>query len=174
MDSLKNYIITFSGLNLGKHEFTFHVTQAFFDLFEAEQEISNCKVSVHVLLEKHSTFLEFVISIDGDLELTCDISNDPYTEPIKNKIKVLVKFGEVYDDSSDEIITIPSNESEFNLSQLIYEGIILSVPMKKISPKVLNSEEYYNLLEKFSPTNKEEEEVKDSDPRWDALKKLKN
>jgi uncharacterized metal-binding protein YceD (DUF177 family) len=47
--------------------------------------------------------------------------------------------------------------------------------MKKISPNVNEEDDYHKILEKFSPKNKEEEEkTEEIDPRWEALKKLKD
>jgi uncharacterized metal-binding protein YceD (DUF177 family) len=47
-----------------------------------------------------------------------------------------VKFGEEYDDSNEEVIVIPQNEYEFNISQLIFEAVVLAIPMKKLSPNL--------------------------------------
>ncbi len=87
----------------------------------------------------------------------------------------MVKFGEEYDDSNEEVITIPTGDSSFNISQIIYEAVVLSIPMKKISPNVNEEDEYHKILEKFSPKSKEiEEETETVDPRWEVLKKLKD
>lgn len=172
MDKFRNYDVAFSGLKTGKHEFKFEVEQAFFDLFETEQEFSGAKIDVDVLLEKHSTFLDFLIKIHGTVNLVCDITSETFTHPIENEIKFLVKFGEEYDDSNEEVITIPQGDSAFNISQASYEAVILSIPMKKISPNV--KEEDFELIEKFSPKEIEEEENHEIDPRWEALKKLKD
>ena len=58
--------------------------------------------------------MDFLISVSGIVDLTCDISNEKFQFPINNEIKFLVKFGEEYDDSNEEIITIPHHYSEFN------------------------------------------------------------
>ena len=178
MDKFKNYDIAFTGLKNGKHEFDFAITQAFFDLFETEKEFTDANINVHVHLDKHSTFLEFIITTEGTLNLICDITGDNFDHPINNSIKVLVNFGEEYDDSEEEIITIPYHDFAFNVAQLIYENVMLSVPMKKVSPNI--SQEDIEILEKFSPqeieedfTEDSEEDQESSDPRWDALKKLK-
>ncbi|ASK30829.1 hypothetical protein CEY12_12215 [Chryseobacterium sp. T16E-39] len=171
MDKLRNYDVSFSGLKNGKHQFKFETDQSFFQLFDTEQEFTNPRITVDVLLEKHTTFLEFEIKIDGIVELVCDITNDKFDHPIENEIKVLVKFGEEYDDSDENVITIPSTDHAFNVAQLIYENVMLSIPMKKISPNV--SDEDLKILERFSPKEIEEEE-QESDPRWEALKKLKD
>lgn len=172
MDKFRNYDIAFSGLKDGKHDFRFEVNQAFFNLFETEQEFSNPKIIADVFLDKHSTFLEFEINVKGSIQLVCDITLKDFDYPIENQIKVLVKFGEVYDDSDVDIITIPHKENTFNIAQLLYEDIVLTVPMKKVSPDL--SQEDIALLEKFSPQEDEIEEQEDEiDPRWNALKNLK-
>lgn len=171
MDKLRNYDIVFSGLKNGKHQFQFEIDKAFFQLFETEQEFSEPKIVVDVFMEKHTTFLEFEVQTEGIINLICDISNENFDHPIKNKISVLVKLGEEYDDSDIDVITIPSKDHAFNIAQLIYENVILSVPMKKVSPNI--SAEDLEILKKFSPPEEIEEEPK-SDPRWEALKKLKD
>ena len=173
MDKLRNYDVSFSGLKNGKHEFRFEIDKTFFQLFDTEQEFTNPRIEADVLLDKHTTFLEFEIRIHGLVELVCDITNDNFDYPIENEIKILVNFGEEYDDSNEDVITIPTGEHAFNVAHLIYENVMLSIPMKKISPDV--SDEDLKILDQFSPKEIEEEEKEDkSDPRWDALKKLRD
>ena len=175
MDRFRNYDIAFSGLKTGKHDFKFEINQEFFDLFETEQEFFNPEINVDVFLDKHTTFLEFYINVSGTVQLICDISNDEFSENISNDLKVLVKFGEEYDDSNEDIITIPHKDSEFNIANLIYEAVVLSIPMKKLAPSVRDNDEYQKLLDQYSPQITEEDEEEQSiDPRWEALKKLKD
>ena len=173
MDKFKNYEVAFSGLKNGKHEFQFEIDKAFFELFDTEKEFTNPKIVADVMMDKHSTFLEFWIKTSGTVELICDITNEKFDHPIENEIKVLVKFGEEYDDSDEDVITIPMNDHAFNVAQLIYEDVMLSVPMKKISPNV--DQEDLEILDKFSPKEEETDENEhEGDPRWDALRRLKD
>lgn len=174
MDKLRNYDVSFSGLKNGKHVFKFEIDKTFFQLFDTEQEFTNPKITADVFLEKRTTFLEFEIKVHGTVVLVCDITNDEFDYPIENEIKILVNFGEEYDDSNEDVITIPASDHAFNVAQLIYENVQLSIPMKKISPNV--SDEDLEILSRFSPKDIEEseEEEHDSDPRWDALRKLKD
>ena len=155
MDKLRNYEIPF------------------IELFDTEKEFDNAEITINVLLDKHSSFLEFNINCIGIVELICDITTEKFNYPIKENIKFLVKFGEEYDDSHEEIITIPHQDYAFNIAQLIYESVMLSIPMKKLSPNI--SDEDLALLEKYAP-QVIEEEIEDEiiDPRWEMLKKLKN
>ncbi|NAW51256.1 DUF177 domain-containing protein [Elizabethkingia argentiflava] len=173
MDRIRNYNIAFTGLKNGKHDFIFDVKQEFFNLFEAEQEFDNAKLNVKVLLEKHSSFLDFKITVEGTVDLICDISNEIFKYPICSELKVLVKFGEVYDDSHEEIINIPEHEHEFNIAQLIFETTVLAIPMKKIAPTLTDKD--LEILNQYAP--KESKEVQQTeakiDPRWSALDKLR-
>ncbi|MDO4763472.1 MAG: DUF177 domain-containing protein [Flavobacteriaceae bacterium] len=174
MDKYRNYNINFSGLKNGKHEFEFQLYQEFFDLFETEKEFTNANLVCEVLLEKHTTFLDFVISVSGKVNLICDISNEEFIYPLENETKVLVKFGEEYNDDHEEIITIPHHYSDFNIAQIVYEMVMLAIPMKKLAPNIDENEEYQVLLEKFSPKQDEEKSEDEAiDPRWAMLNKLK-
>jgi len=56
---------------------------------------------------------------------------------------------------------------------LIYEDVMLSIPMKKVSPNL--SEEQLALLDQYMPAEPDEEEKEtEVDPRWAALNKLKD
>ncbi|QFG54051.1 YceD family protein [Chryseobacterium sp.] len=171
MEKLRKYEVVFSGLKNGKHNFRFEIDKEFFQLFDTEQEFTDPKLVADVLMEKHTTFLEFWITTSGTVNLTCDITNDQFDHPISSEMRLLVQFGEEYDDSEEEVITIPRNDHAFNVAQFIYEEVMLAIPMKKISPNI--SDEDIENLEKYKPqveTDKEPE----ADPRWDALRKLKD
>lgn len=171
MDKFRNYEIVFSGLKNGKHEFRFEIDKKFFQLFDTEQEFTEPKIVADILMDKHTTFLEFWIKTSGTVSLVCDITNKNFEYPIEHEIEVLVNFGEEFDDSNVDVITIPRTDHAFNASQLIYEDVMLSIPMKKVSPDI--SDEDLEILEKFSPQEEVEEEPA-IDPRWEALKKLKD
>lgn len=175
MDRLRNYDIEFSGLKNGRHEFRFEAGKAFFQMFDTEQEFTEPHIIADIILEKHTTFLELELDMRGTVQLVCDITTNSFRQPIENGLKVLIKFGEEYDDSDEEVITIPQQSHAFNVAQLIYENVMLAVPMKKISPEV--TDEDLAVLEQFSPKDTAESDAKEeqqTDPRWNALKKLKD
>ena len=89
---------------------------------------------------------------------------------------LIVKFGPEYNDDNDEILIIPHEHYEINVSQIIYELIILSVPSKKVHPKVLDgtmdSEALNKLRELEIKENNSSIKEDNIDPRWDKLKNL--
>ena len=56
MEKFNNYDVSFAGLSLGTHEFEFHVTQEFFDLFDFEQEFRKPEIDLKLTLDKRTTF----------------------------------------------------------------------------------------------------------------------
>ena len=89
---------------------------------------------------------------------------------------LVVKFGTEYNDDNEEMIIIPHEYFEINVSQFIYELIILSVPIKKVHPDVLNgtmNSEALNKLKELEVKENNSSRNEDKiDPRWDKLKSL--
>lgn len=172
MERLRNYDVAFAGLKEGKHQFQFEVGEAFFQLFEAEQEFTNPRITVDVELLKRTTFLEFHLHARGTIQLICDVYVEPYDHPIDENLKMIVKFGEDYDELSEEVAVIPFTDYAYNIAQLIYEMVVLAVPMKKLCPAA--AAEAAEEEEKTAAQEPEADDSEEMDPRWAALKKLKD
>ena len=176
MKPLKAYDIQFVGLKLGKHIYDYEINQTFFEYFEFD-EFNTINVNLNIHLEKKTTLLELNFSGNGSVNINCDVSNEPYDQPINFNFNLVVKFGQEYNNENDSILIIPHGSYEINIAQYIYELIVLSIPQKRIHPGVedgtLNSE-ILRKLEDLSPNAdlKDESSSSDVDPRWNKLKKL--
>lgn len=169
MKGTNEYLIPYVGLKLGKHQFEYQISKAFFDHFEYD-EFDSSDVKVNLVLEKQTNMLELNFKHSGTVNVLCDVTGEPFDMPIKGKLKLVVRFGETYNDDNEELLILPFGEHQIDVSQYIYEMIALSVPLKRISPNAKNMDlETLNEIEV-----KDEEEVKEEeiDPRWAALKKL--
>lgn len=176
MRPLKAYDIQFVGLKLGKHIYDYEINQTFFEYFEFD-EFNTINVNLNIHLEKKTTLLELNFSGNGSVNINCDVSNEPYDQPINFNFNLVVKFGQEYNNENESILIIPHGSYEINIAQYIYELIVLSIPQKRIHPGVedgtLNSE-ILRKLEDLSPNAdlKGESSSNDVDPRWNKLKKL--
>ena len=176
MKPLKAYDIQFVGLKLGKHIYDYEINQTFFEYFEFD-EFNTINVNLNIHLEKKTTLLELNFFGNGSVNINCDVSNEPYDQPINFNFNLVVKFGQEYNNENDSILIIPHGSYEINIAQYIYELTVLSIPQKRIHPGVedgtLNSE-ILRKLEDLSPNA--DLEAKNSgdgvDPRWSKLKKL--
>lgn len=84
MKNLKEYLIQFVGLKIGKHQFDYQIDNTFFEHFEFD-EYNTSNVKVDVLLEKKTTMLELTIKHKGIVNVPCDLTNEDFDLPIKGK-----------------------------------------------------------------------------------------
>lgn len=169
----REFSIPFSGLKQGKHEFDYVVENEFFESFEFT-DFNDVTVNLHVLMNKMSTMIELELLAEGTVNVACDITSEPYDQEISSKLELVVKFGDAYNDENDEILIIPHREHQINIAQYVYEMIILSVPQKRVHPGVEDGSldsEVLKKLEELQPKERKENK-EETDPRWDALKKL--
>ncbi len=175
MEPVSKYIIPFSGLNQGIHEFNYHIDKEFFSEIEYSL-IEDSSVDVTVSLNKTETMLLLDFEIEGTVHLQCDRCTDYFDLPVKGKNRLIVKFGEETEEVSDVVLVLSEKEFEFNISQYIYEYINLLVPMRHVHSDDTEgnstcNQEMIDIIEKISNKQTDPEEI---DPRWEALKNLKN
>lgn len=176
MKVTNEFLIPFIGLKLGKHQFEFEIKKTFFDSFDYH-EFENCDIKVNVVLEKKTTMLELAFKHKGTVYVPCDLTNEMFDLPVKGKIKLVVQFGEEFNNDNEELLILPHGEHQIDVSQYIYEMIVLSVPLKRIHPGVKDGTlptESYQVLSKLTvkEPKKENKQEENTDPRWDKLKQL--
>jgi uncharacterized metal-binding protein YceD (DUF177 family) len=98
-------------------------------------------------------------------------------------MKLLVRFGDTYNNDNEELLVLPFGEFELDIAQYIYEMIALSVPLRRVHPGVqdgsLKTEALERLKELILEEHKDEvdednkkDKEENIDPRWDKLKQL--
>ncbi len=165
-------IIPFSGLKLGKHDFSFNVDKEFFEQYEFSI-IQNAEVEIEVEFNKKSTLFELQFDLKGKWHTQCDRCNDPLTINLKGQEELIVKFGnEVYQET-DEIKIIPSDAYELDISEEVYEFIHLQLPSKVAHKDIDNCNQ--DVIQKLEEINQKEDQKKkeEIDPRWAKLEQLK-
>ena len=171
MKSNGKYKIEFAGLKIGEHQFNFSAANEFFDRFNFS-DFNNVEVEINVNLIKKTTVLELFFDLKGSVNVNCDLTNEPFDLKIENSAKLVVKFGQEFNDEDDEILVLPHGEHKLFVDQYIFELIVLSLPSKRIHPGVEDGSlksEMLEILENLKP--KENSNL--ADPRWEQLKNLK-
>lgn len=175
MKDLKAYTIPFVGLKIGSHQFDYQIDNTFFEHFEYD-EFHKANVKVDLELEKKSTLLDLHFQFNGTVNVNCDLTNEPYDQPISGNFDLVVKFGQEYNDEEEDLLILPHGSYEVDVAQCIYESIVLAVPAKRVHPGVADGtlkSEALDKLEELSLNNQAEQSDEDqTDPRWDDLKKL--
>jgi uncharacterized protein len=184
MKALKEFDVEIFRLSEGKQTFDYELKDSFFKLFE-DSFLEKGNLKAHVILDKSERMILSEFIIKGSLELTCDRSLEPFDYEIDTNQNLIFKFGDEFMEVSEDVIIIPRDLQKLNLAQYIYEFIGLSVPMKKLHPKFQNEEEEADeeddsetkLVYRSEDANKDKKQSDEEeaiDPRWNALKNLKN
>jgi uncharacterized metal-binding protein YceD (DUF177 family) len=171
VDHLKQFTIPFRGLKPGVHQYDYQIDKRFFERLEYA-EVSNGNLKVELELTKQDRMLIFNFTIEGEVEVDCDRCLGKFNQAVAGNEKLFVKFGEKWEEESDDVIIIPEGEYQFDISKYLYEYIILLLPMQRIHPDDENGETTcdQDMVSRLGS----HPEVSEPDPRWDALLKLKN
>lgn len=168
------YIIEFGGLSVGVHEFEFEVDDKFFKNIE-NSEIERASVKVNATLTKQNNLLKMHFDISGTVGVECDRCIKHFDLPIENEEDLVIKYGNPT-ESSDDILIISDGETQFEISQYIYEYIILAIPARRV-PCELNDKKFecdQEMLDKLDSLNAPSDEEKESNnPIWEQLNKIK-
>jgi len=163
------YIIPVKGLSLGDHRFTYKIDDSFFNNYEYFDTYKGL-LNLTVDLVKESNLMDFKFHFKGYIETKCDRCLDKIILNVEDSFRLIVNYGNEFNEVSAEIITIPHNDANIDLSQYIYEYINLMLPFKKVHA----DDEFGNNTcnqEMIDHLNNYTEQK--SDPRWDALKNIK-
>ncbi|MWB93497.1 DUF177 domain-containing protein [Flavobacterium sp. GA093] len=177
MSKTKEFLIPFVGLKLGKHHFEYQINNKFFENFDYD-EFQSSDIKVNLVLEKGSNLLELNFKHKGTVNVPCDLTGEDFDLPIKGKMKLIVRFGDEFNNDNEELLILPHGEFELDVAQYIYEMIALSVPLKRVHPGVKDGSLQTPALTKLNelkvkePTKEESKKEEDIDPRWDKLKQL--
>lgn len=166
-----DYNIDIFKLSNGSHQYEFDFDDTFFSLFE-DALVEKGSGTINLELVKTHSFIELNFDIKGKIELICDRSLDPFWFPLQLEDKLMLKFGNDWEEISDEVLIMPRDEQTINIAQYIYEFIGVAVPMRKLHPRFKDEEEdddslYYS---SDSDGNNDDNTI---DPRWGKLKDLK-
>ena len=176
MNKHKQFDINILGLSNTTHDYEWTINNSFFEALE-EPLIEKGDLKVKAVLTKSERMIVVDLAITGTVELVCDRSLEPFNHTINIKSTTYFKYADEYVEINEEVINIPHNLDILNLAQLIYENIGVNIPIKKLHPKFDLSELEENDDEEivFVYGDKEpSKKVEDIDPRWSALKNLKN
>ena len=169
----KEFLIPFEGLKVGKHPFSFDITNTFFEDLEYSL-IDRGEIHVSMELEKKEQMMTASIHMQGFIWSECDLCTEPLKVDVKVDHDVIFKFGEGDSDDEDLIMVDPS-DFELDMAPVFYELITVSIPNKTTHEDGECNEDMLDLLDKYSGAEENEDEDEnedDIDPRWNALKDL--
>lgn len=125
------YTIPLIGLPFGHTDYQYVISDKFFGEREYS-EVKNGVVNLRLDIEKMETMFVLALNFEGKVVLQCDRCGDDYEQPIEGSAEIYLKYGAANGNEDDDVIFITKNDNEFDVSDLIYEYIILSLPIHRV------------------------------------------
>lgn len=94
---------------------------------------------LHVEASARKSGEAFLVDVDlkGSLTVPCDRCLEDVTLPVQAKALLKLRFGEGESSEEDgrEVQWLPTGESEYNLSQVVYDYALLALPLQRLHPE---------------------------------------
>jgi uncharacterized metal-binding protein YceD (DUF177 family) len=178
LEKLKIYQIDLKTLSPATtYKFDYFLDNAFFERVDGP-EVRKGKLNVSLSVIRVSSVFELDFSINGVITVDCDRCLDEMEIPIETINRLVVTFGEMYAETSDERIIVSEEEGFINIAWYLYEFIALAIPIKHVHSLGGCNQIMASKLREFCVDDyNEQDETPDSaigiqsaDPRWDALR----
>lgn len=176
----RTYSLNLARMKPGKQEESFDLDQAFFEHFDYGLSQSG-SVTADLKMHKYDTHLDVTFHVHGDVFVECDRCLTPYAQPIDSRHRIIYSFDPEMNFEGEEVIHVEPNEPNLVIAQELYDFVHVSLPFRKVPPKEVHlcDPETLALLgldAEGNPDNRPAapQDEDDIDPRWAALKKLKD
>jgi uncharacterized protein len=160
------------GLKEGVHDFEFMISSTFFEEMQSE-EVMDLNLNLQLNLEKKTNLLILNFHFSGSFNTLCDRCGDDISLALDFSEVMFVKISDdINQDDDINVVTIKTGESQLDISNLVYELIMVNLPFRRVHPDDEKGDSLCNqatleLLKEEIPIEKE------TDLRWEALKNLK-
>jgi len=178
MTSRREFEIAFVGLKPGIHEFSYRITDKFFEAYQ-QQDFQHCEANVKLILDKKNGFMLLKFDVAGKLEVICDRCGNTLPLDLWDEFNILVKLVEDPDimnqqEEDPDVYYISKGESHLHIADWIYEFINLSIPIQRMcKPEDMGgpycNKEVLEMLKKLDV-----EKNKEQNPLWKGLEKFKD
>ena len=172
----REYEIAWQGLKPGPHTYIYDINDRFMKEREVDESFSNWNAKITLLFDKHENFFMLHFDVDGQVTVPCDRCGDDFALRLWDEFDLVIKLTGDDDtkiEAEDDVAFIPRSETVIDISNWLYEFLMLSVPLQHIHPDNADGSSScnpaaLNLLDQLSEHG---DEVKN--PLWKGLESLK-
>ena len=111
------------------NEYSYHIGNEFFADRGADIVI-DADVAVHLDITARRGMYLLQFDFVGRLDVPCDRCLQPVAVDVDTEYDLTVRHGEELDDSSDEVLVIPESWSRLDVAPMIYDTLLLSIPLR--------------------------------------------
>ena len=163
------YSIPVKGMSAGKHHFTLELNGDFFKSYE-NSEVIGAELLAEIDVVKSSTLMNIDGAISGKVSVECDRCLDELKLDMDTEFSLIVKLVKDVDEAEDDdIMIMDQSEGELDMSQLLYDTVILSLPLQRVHDEGGCDPRMIEKLKSLSVDSNN-----DTESPFDVLKKIKN
>lgn len=133
MGKFSQYKVQLASLKDGKYEQDFECDTEFFKNMENPDVLSS-DVHVHLDLVKKNDAYDCTFACKGMLQIPCDRCLDPLDHEVDATYHITVKYGDDYNDETDDLLIIPYSDNYLNVAYMLYDTIVLTIPLRHVHP----------------------------------------
>ncbi len=163
-----------AGLLTGAHAFSFELSPSFFERRE-HTLVKDGRYTLELVLHKHDVSMSLDVEFQGSVAVICDLCSE--TEPLKTsgaESFVLKAAGEHMSDD-ENIVHYDPAAPEIDLDDLIYDLIVLSVPLRRLPCANEDDDPTCGRVQYLDPDETNPEQPDGTAPSiWDDIKKQLN
>ena len=120
MGKFTAYKLPLKSLAKGSHEFDYALGKQFFADME-NTDIRNADVKVRLTVVYNGDVYDLSFVFTGEITVLCDRCLDDLVLPIDTTYHIMVKYGEDFNDDSDELLEIPDSDNYLNVAYMMYD-----------------------------------------------------
>jgi len=135
MEFGERYSVAYKDLKNSSYDFRFEVSGGLFAAYESK-EIKDGRCEVGVVMHKESdTQIVFDVAIEGYAVCECDRCLEDCKIPVDYEGRLTVHVSDMAGEYDGEEMWVAPSEEEIDLTQYIYESIVLSLPYRRVHPE---------------------------------------
>lgn len=165
MGKFQQYKINLATLQEGLHTKDMVCDTELFRNME-NNDVLESDVKVHLNLTYRNGIYDCLFTLKGEIKIPCNRCLDPMAHEIDTTYHVKVKYGEEYDDSNDEVLVIPDTDAFLNVAYMLYDTIVLTIPIRHVHPQGQCNRAMADVLQKHRMRHDEDDDL-DADEGMD-------
>ena len=130
-------------------------------------DLSGGPVVCTIRVDRVGDTYDLQLILVGSVLTHCDRCLAPLEMRIDISQHLVVKLGDQYEEVSDEQIIVPHHSPSLDCADLIYDLIVLSLPISRMHPDGACARDMQVILDNLDPTE-------ETDGRWAALSTLRD
>lgn len=168
MDRRETYILDFTHPIKSPKTIEFQLDREYWATMSPDS-ISDGDVSASVLIEPVRDLYRVTFSFEGTVTVPCDRCLAPVRLDVDVEEEVSFDLGEELCDEDDKTIVLNAQDPKYDISMLMFEMIVLSLPLQRMHDIEDCDPEMVKFLVSSAPDA--DEPSQEEDPLWADLRK---